>query len=204
MNKLRDQTLALASILQTTALVDQLASTGTCDANSNQASLKSIITSSTKLEEVFNPKQDLLVGIAALKVVLGNKTKQIQQVILYALALINLEKKLMKNQTLLNQITLEIDLIKNQNFFEISHANSVARLAQLYKSTLGGLSPRIMVNGEQIYLSNKHTVNHIRALLLAGIRAVSLWKSQGGKTWHLLFNKKKILDLVSSLEGLNK
>ncbi len=204
MNKLRNQTLALASILQTTALVDQLASTGTCDANSNQASLKSIITSSTKLEEVFNPKRDLLVGIAVLKVVLGNKTKHIQQVILYALALINLEKKLMKNQTLLNQITLEIDLIKSQNFFEISHANSVARLAQLYKSTLGGLSPRIMVNGEQIYLSNKHTANHIRALLLAGIRAVSLWKSQGGKTWHLLFNKKKILDLLSSLEGLNK
>lgn len=204
MNKLRDQTLALASILQTTALVDQLASTGTCDANSNQASLKSIITSSTKLEEVFNPKQDLLVGIAALKVVLGNKTKHIQQVILYALALINLEKKLMKNQTLLNQITLEINLIKNQNFFEIYHANSVARLAQLYKSTLGGLSPRIMVNGEEIYLSNKHTANHIRALLLAGIRAVSLWKSQGGKTWHLLFNKKKILNLIGSLEGLNK
>ena len=204
MNKLRDQTLALASILQTTALVDQLASTGTCDANSNQASLKSIITNSTKLEEVFNPKQDLLVGIAALKVVLGNKTKHMQQVILCALALINLEKKLMKNQTLLTQITLEIDLIKSQNFFEISHANSVARLAQLYKSTLGGLSPRIMVNGEQIYLSNKHTANHIRALLLAGIRAVSLWKSQGGKTWHLLFNKKKTLNLISSLEGLNK
>ncbi|BBB22879.1 conserved hypothetical protein [Abyssogena phaseoliformis symbiont OG214] len=204
MNRLRDQTLALASILQTTTLVDQLASTGTCDANSNQASLKSIITSSTKLEEVFNPKHDLLVGIAALKVVLGNKTKRIQQIILYALALINLEKKLMKNQALLNQITLEIDLIKNQDFFEVSHANSVARLAQLYKSTLGSLSPRIMVNGEQIYLSNKHTKNHIRALLLAGIRAVSLWKSQGGKTWHLLFNKKKILNLISSLEGLNK
>ncbi len=204
MNKLRDQTLALASILQTTTLVDQLASTGTCDANSNQASLKSLITNSTKLEEVFNPRQDLLVGIAALKVVLGNKTKRIQQIILYALALINLEKKLMKNQTLLNQITLEIGLLKNQDFFDISHANSVARLAQLYKSTLGGLSPRIMVNGEHIYLSNKHTANHIRALLLAGIRAVSLWKSQGGKTWHLLFNKQKILNLISSLEGLNK
>ncbi|NYT52021.1 MAG: high frequency lysogenization protein HflD [Candidatus Vesicomyosocius endoextente] len=203
MNKLREQTLALASILQTTTLIDQLASTGTCNANSNQASLKSIITSSTKLEEVFNQKQDLLVGIDALKVVLGNKTKCIQHIIFYTLALINLEKKLMKNQTLLNQITLEIDLIKNQDFFEISHINSVARLAQLYKSTLGSLNPKIMINGQQIYLSNKHTSNHIRALLLAGIRAVSLWKSQGGKTWHLLLNKKKILNLINTLEGLN-
>jgi high frequency lysogenization protein len=56
-----------------------------------------------------------------------------------------------------------------------------------------------MVRGEQIYLSNQHTANHIRALLLAGIRAVSLWKNQGGKTWHLLFGKKKTLQYIKSL-----
>jgi high frequency lysogenization protein len=56
-----------------------------------------------------------------------------------------------------------------------------------------------MVRGEQIYLSNQHTANHIRALLLAGIRAVSLWKTQGGKTWHLLFGKKKTLQHLNSL-----
>jgi len=53
MDKLKQQTLALASLLQTTALVDQLASTGTCDSKSNEASLKSLISKSTKVDEVF-------------------------------------------------------------------------------------------------------------------------------------------------------
>jgi Uncharacterized protein involved in purine metabolism len=105
----------------------------------------------------------------------------------------------MKDQNLLTKITNEISKIKDQDFFEISHSNSLARLAELYKTTLGELNPRIMVSGEQIYLSNRHTANHIRALLLAGIRAVSLWKSQGGRTWQLLLNKKKTLKFVDSM-----
>jgi high frequency lysogenization protein len=200
MNRTRNQTLALASLIQTTVLVDQLASTGKCDNLSNEASLNSIVTNSTNIEEVYKSTDDLSTGLNALKVAFDNKSKSMQKIIFYSLALIKLEKKLMKNQQLLNKISNEIEIIKGQDFFEISHSNSIARLAQLYKSTLGSLNPRIMVTGEQIYLTNQHTANHIRALLLAGIRAVSLWKSQGGRTWQLLFNKKKTLKLVNSMD----
>lgn len=81
------------------------------------------------------------------------------------------------------------------------HTNTIAKLAELYKDTLGSLNPTIMVRGEQIYLTNQKTANHIRALLLAGVRAVSLWKSQGGKTWHLLLNKKKTLQYINTLSA---
>jgi len=200
MKKTRNQTLALASLIQTTVLVDQLASTGKCDSENNKASLKSIITSSTNIEDVFESIKDLSTGLNALKTALGEKSKSMHNIIFYSLALIKLEKKLMKNQNLLNEISSEIKVIKDQEFFEISHSNSLARLANIYKSTLGNLNPRIMVTGEQIYLTNQHTANHIRALLLAGIRAVSLWKSQGGRTWQLLINKKKTLKLVNSMD----
>ncbi|MFP6775255.1 MAG: high frequency lysogenization protein HflD [PS1 clade bacterium] len=200
MNRTRNQTLALASLIQTTVLVDQLASTGKCDNLNNEASLNSIVTNSTNIKEVYKSTNDLSTGLNALKVAFDNKSKSMQKIIFYSLALIKLEKKLMKNQQLLNKISNEIEIIKGQDFFEISHSNSIARLAQLYKSTLGSLNPRIMVTGEQIYLTNQHTANHIRALLLAGIRAVSLWKSQGGRTWQLLFNKKKTLKLVNSMD----
>ncbi|MBE8189859.1 MAG: high frequency lysogenization protein HflD [Candidatus Thioglobus sp.] len=200
MDKLTQQTLALASLLQTTTLVDQLASTGTCDKKSNTASLKSIITHSTNVEEVFASPKDLSVGLSAVASTLEKKTQSIQNIILYALALINLEKKLMKNKRLLAKISSEIKLIETQDFFEIGHSNSLARLGGLYKSTLGKLNPKIMVSGEQIYLTNQHTANHIRALLLAGIRAVSLWKSQGGRTWKLLLNKNKMLKLLNTMD----
>jgi len=200
MNKLKQQTLALASILQTTTLVNQLASTGTCDKKSNEASLKSIITNSTIVDEVFDSPRDLSIGLSSLATALSKKSKNMHNIIFYSLALINLEKKLMKDQKLLAKISDEIDVIKKQEFFEIGHSNSLARLAELYKSTLGELNPRILINGDQIYLSNQHTANHIRALLLAGIRAVSLWKSQGGRTWQLLIHRKRTVKLVNSID----
>ena len=199
MNKAAKQTLALASIFQTTALVHQLASTGQCDSHSNKASLNSIVSQSEDVDEIFPSPEDLRVGFESLKTLLEKKPVSMQNIMLYSTALINLEKKLMKKPQLLTQISAEIDHIKKQDFFDIHHRNSIARLAELYKNTLGSLNPTIMVRGEQIYLTNRNTANHIRALLLAGIRAVSLWKSQGGKTWHLLLNKKKTLRYVNSL-----
>jgi len=199
MNKAAKQTLALASIFQTTALVHQLASTGQCDSHSNKASLNSIVSLSDDVDEIFSSPEDLRVGFESLKTLLEKKPISMQNIMLYSTALINLEKKLMKKPQLLTQISAEIDHIKKQDFFDIHHSNSIARLAELYKNTLGSLSPTIMVRGEQIYLTNRNTANHIRALLLAGIRAVSLWKSQGGKTWHLLLSKKKTLRYVNSL-----
>ena len=201
MNKAAKQTLALASIFQTTALVHQLASTGQCDSHSNKASLNSIVSQSDDVDEIFSSPEDLRVGFESLKTLLEKKPISMQNIMLYSTALINLEKKLMKKPQLLTQISAEIDHIKKQDFFDIHHSNSIARLAELYKNTLGSLNPTIMVRGEQIYLTNRHTTNHIRALLLAGIRAVSLWKSQGGKTWHLLLNKKKTLRYVNSLDA---
>ena len=201
MNKAAKQTLALASIFQTTALVHQLASTGQCDSHSNRASLNSIVSKSDNVDEIFSSPEDLRVGFESLKTLLDKKSISMQNIMLYSTALINLEKKLMKKPQLMTQISAEIDHLKKQDFFDVHHTNSIARLAELYKNTLGILNPTIMVRGEQIYLTNRQTANHIRALLLAGIRAVSLWKSQGGKTWHLLFNKKKTLRYVNSLEA---
>ena len=199
MNKAAKQPLALASIFQTTALVHQLASTGQCDNHSNKASLKSIVSQSDDVDEIFSSPEDLRVGFESLKTLLEKKPISMQNIMLYSTALINLEKKLMKKPQLLTQISAEIDHIKKQDFFDIHHSNSIARLAELYKNTLGSHTPTIMVRREQIYLTNRHTANHIRALLLAGIRAVSLWKSQGCKTWHFLLNKKKTLRYVNSL-----
>jgi len=85
MSKLREQTLALASLLQTTTLVDQLASTGTCDSRGNKVSLQSIVTNSTNVEEVFVSPKDLSTGLNALKVALGKKSKSMRNAVLYAL-----------------------------------------------------------------------------------------------------------------------
>jgi len=93
MNKAAKQTLALASIFQTTALVHQLASTGQCDSHSNKASLNSIVSQSDDIDEIFSSPEDLRVGFESLKTLLEKKPISMQNIMLYSTALINLEKK---------------------------------------------------------------------------------------------------------------
>jgi high frequency lysogenization protein len=199
MHKISEQTLALAGLLQSVSLVNQLAKRGSCDISCSNASLTSITNLNGDITAVFKTQTQLSVGIDALKMALGKRPKSVH-IITYALSLISLEKKLMKNPALLNTLSSEISALNQQKFFEITHTNSIARLAQLYKATLGTLNPIIMIKGEQLHLSNPRTANHIRALLLAGIRSVSLWRSQGGKNWHLMVNKRKMLAALEVLE----
>ena len=137
MNKTAQKTLALASIFQSTALVHQLALTGKCDGHTNKASLSSIVSESDSIDEIFTSPEDLKLGFDSLKLILEKKTIDMHNVMLYATALINLEKKLMKKPDLLNQISNEISVINKQEFFDIHHSNSIARLAELYKNTIG-------------------------------------------------------------------
>ncbi|SEH93232.1 lysogenization protein HflD [Bathymodiolus azoricus thioautotrophic gill symbiont] len=75
MNKFKQRTLALASLLQSTTLVDQLANTGTCNAQGNEVSLKSIMNNSTNIEEVFQSSKDLSIGLHSLKNAFSKKQK---------------------------------------------------------------------------------------------------------------------------------
>ena len=145
MNETAQNTLALASIFPSTALFHQLALTGKCDVHTNKASLSSIVSESDSIDEIFTSPEDLKLGFDSLKLILEKKTIDMHNVMLYATALINLEKKLMKKPDLLNQISNEISVINKQEFFDIHHSNSIARLAELYKNTIGSLNPTIMV-----------------------------------------------------------
>lgn len=198
MNKTEDTILALASIMQTTALVNDLAYKGECDAQSCDASIASIGNSSNEINEIYTKKDDLGMGLKALKQILVNKSKS-KNIIVYALSLINLEKKLMKESKMLDNISKGIMEVKASVYFDINHKNSIEKLANVYTDNIAKLKPTVMVNGKQKYLSNKKVANHIRALLLAGLRSVSLWKQGGGSVWYLFFYKQKIIKQLNSM-----
>ena len=81
---------------------------------------------------------------------------------------------------------------KQSEHFGVSHENVIANLADTYHTTISTISPRIMVNGDQSFLSAPDTINKIRALLLAGIRSAMLWKQCGGSRWRFIFFRRKI------------
>jgi high frequency lysogenization protein len=111
----------------------------------------------------------------------------------YAAAIVFLEKKLSERKDMLS--TIQAGIVKTQaqsEQFGSLHGNVLAKLGDLYYSTISTLQPRIMVNGEQEYLSRPDIANKIRALLLAGIRSALLWKQCGGSRWKFIFYRRKI------------
>ena len=82
---------------------------------------------------------------------------------------------------------------QNLAHFPLNHSNTVARFADLYLKNISTLSPRIMVNGDPVHLNNSENANRIRALLLAGIRAATLWRQSGGGRLTLLLRRSPLL-----------
>ena len=100
---------------------------------------------------------------------------------------------LFRSKDLLSAIQIGITKAQAQSeHFGLLHENILANLGEVYQSTISTLQPRIMVNGEQEYLSRPDIANKIRACLLAGIRSAILWKQCGGARWKFLLYRKKI------------
>ncbi len=111
------------------------------------------------------------------------------------LSIIVLENKLSNNLTMLDEITKRLNKIESQfEFFILSHENTIAKLGQIYKDSISSLGPKIIVSGEQPYLSSETNASKVRALLLAGIRSAVLWKQCGGSRWQFLFGRNAYID----------
>lgn len=189
-----NQTIALAGIAQSCALVHQLATTGKVDPIAFEASIGSVLKiDAANVPAVYGDMRGLQLGLTELERQLGGRLMQTPEQSRYAAQLIYLQKQLAGHGDLLNSIRTGIARAQTQaEQFGVAHANVLANLADIYHGTISTLQPRIMVMGDQQYLGNQSIVNKIRALLLAGIRASLLWRQCGGHRWKLLLLRKKL------------
>jgi high frequency lysogenization protein len=194
LNSIANQTIALAGIAQSAALVQQLATTGSANPTALEASIASLfINDEQGVENVFGGLSGLKLGIEQLNdQMTGLKIANPEQA-RYAASLVFLENQLSNRLDMLKTIFTGIERAQTQSeHFGLLHENVLANLGNIYHSTISTLQPRIMVNGEQEYLSRPDIVNKVRACLLAGIRSTILWRRCGGARWKFLFHRKKI------------
>jgi len=201
LNTTSNQTIALAGISQACLLVQQLATTGTADNSAIETSINSILKiDSDGVIDIYGDLSNLKPGLIQLEQQITNRTIADPEQARYAASLVFLEKQLSNRPEMLDKIATGIQVAQAQSeTFGPLHENVLANLGNLYHSTVSTLQPRIMVNGEQEYLSQPNTVNKIRALLLSGIRATLLWRQCGGARWKFLFFRKKLQDEVKFL-----
>lgn len=205
LNTLTNQAIALAGIAQAAALVQQLATAGKADQASMEASISSILkVDSDTVEGIFDGLGGVKLGLEQLNQQLTGFHIENPEQARYSASLIFLEKQLSNRPEMIQTIRTGIEKAQMQSeTFGLLHENVLANLGDLYHSTISTLQPRIMVNGEQAYLSRPDIVNKIRALLLAGIRSAMLWKQCGGTRWKFLFFRKKLqLEIENLLKQL--
>ncbi|GAB4261870.1 MAG: high frequency lysogenization protein HflD [Methylomicrobium sp.] len=201
LNTITHQAIALAGIAQAAALVRQLATTGKSEPKATEASIGSILkTDSDTVEEIYNGLVGVRLGLEALNQQITGFNVADPEQARYAASLVFLEKQVSTRPDLLQMIGTGIERAKHQaETYGLLHENVLANLGDIYFNTISTLQPRVMINGEQLYLSQPETVNKIRALLLAGIRSAILWRQCGGSRWKFLFFRKKLQDEVSIL-----
>lgn len=200
----QDRTIALAGIFQAADLVKDIAWKG----KSNQAAIESSLESLFQFDapdviSIYGNVTGILHGLRVLQYQLDNQYDQRNaDVTRYVVTLIHLQKKLNKQPGMLNCISEQLEQIKSQlEYFDLTHTNTLSKIAEVYKTTISTLQPKIIIEGEQVYLSNNDNADKIRALLLAGIRASLLWQQTGGGRLQLLFSRRKYLASADVLLG---
>jgi len=198
----QDRTLALAGIYQAAILVKEVANTG----NISDAQLASMLETlfhfdAKNVMDVYGDTSTIKKGLTALHEQLsGNKENIDLDITRYAINLLHLEKILRKTPEIMDKLGDELEKTQNKvSYFHISHENIVANLADIYQQTISPLGPKIIVQGNQAYLSQTKNANKVRALLFAGIRSAVLWHQCGGSRWQLLFSRKKYVDSAAEL-----
>jgi len=191
----RDRAIALAGVFQAAWIVERIARHGNVDPSPLASSLSSIFQLEPgSVDEVFGGPAGVQSGLHCLLSQLGTVPGPRLEIIRYVLGLLHLERKASRDTQLMQTLRRELELgLTRLEHFPIDHPNTLASLAELYRATVGSLHPRIMVQGEPLYLRSPQNVERIRATLLAGIRAALLWRQCGGNRLQILMRRRRLL-----------
>ena len=202
----KDQTIALTGLYQALALVQNIAWQGDTHHSCMIPTIESILkTNPDQFIEVYSSTTNLQLGIQTLKSALQNKNeKHAVERTRYAINLMYLASKLEVNPQAFSSLGSKIERISNQyESVSDSFEDVIQDLGGLYREHISPLGPKVIIEGDPVYLKMGQNASHIRTLLLAGIRAVVLWKQAGGNRWTLLLGRKSLMDNILTLEKVS-
>lgn len=192
---LTNQAIALAGLSQAILLVQQIARRGVVDRDDMQVCLASTLkVDADDILDVYGGLRGLATGLKQLDKQLSEPRQVDPELARYASTLIFLERQLMQKPEMVEAIGVAVKRAgaAADKTGALLDDEVIEALAYGYQQTLSQLKPRVVVSGEQRFLADEHNGNRIRALLLAGIRSVVLWRQAGGVRWKLLFIRSRL------------
>ena len=193
--------IALSGLFQALALVRAIAQRGGCDAQAMRQSLASVFRiDADSPADVYGGVGNLRLGLETLVSQLGEGGKRDLVLTRMAIQVLRLERSLLRNRQTLGALRGGIEAMSSlASQIESGSADPSGRLAELYAQTLSRLQPRIMVEGNPVFLQQSFQIDRIRALLMAAVRAAVLWRQLGGNQWSLMFRRRQYAMLARGL-----
>jgi high frequency lysogenization protein len=200
--RLQAQALSLAAVVESALAVDQLARTGTAP----DECVDSLLSSLFRAE--WNDIAEIYGGVAVLRRGLETLSRALDQVsdaghpqaLRYVMLMLKLGRRLAADRQRLSVIRERLSRIAADKPADSAGRDRIAEaVADIYKECIGSYPLRIRVTGESAHLRNDATAALIRALLLAGLRAVVLWRHVGGSRLTLLFRRNELREACRKL-----
>ena len=194
--------VALAALLQSCLVVEQIATGETLNENTVKALQNSLfVFDAPHSIDIYGNLSDLAAGLHCVKMLLskGDSVKA-NNAIRYAVSVLALERQLSKDDSMLSIVSSRLNHINNQQaFFQHDESNIYSSVAELYKDTISQLRFKVQVKGNMAILQQPQNAEKIRTFLFCAIRAAVLWHQLGGRRWHLLFRRQQLLKAVNHL-----
>ena len=198
--ELKNETISLGAIYQACNEIKKIAWQGEINNNIIEPLINSVYqTTSEEIEDVFISIKRLNSGLDFLRrQLVGDAFSRDGEVSRYFEAIGILVKNMKRKDEVLNKLRTELTK-QSMPINEDNLDQHALFLSELYLSTISKVEPRIIVNGDNKYLTDKNNAAMIRSLLLCAIRSYILWQQSGGSKFRIFLFKKKIAELAVKL-----
>lgn len=192
---MKDRALALAGLLQAVQLVQQMAQTGQAPATPLQACIDSLFRFDAESPEaVFGGAAALRPGLERLVAQLEGGAGRDAAITRMAMTVLHLERKFIQHARAPGAVHEALqDIGRQRELSGPTHPTVLARLGELYASEVSPVGPRVLVQGNPVYLGQPDVVGEVRATLLAALRSAVLWRQLGGSYWDFLFGRRALV-----------
>ena len=198
--ELKNETISLGAIYQACNEIKKIAWQGEININIIEPLINSVYQiTSENIDDIYISVKRLNTGLDFLRrQLVGDVFSRDAEVTRYFEAIGILIKNMNKKEDIFirlrEQLAEQTMVVQGDNLDD--HA---LFLSNLYLNTISTVEPRIIVNGDNKYLTDKKNAAMIRSLLLCAIRSYILWQQSGGSRLRIIMFKKKIAKLAVTL-----
>lgn len=197
---MKDRVLALAGLLQSIRLVQQMANNGEAETQPLAACIDSLFRfEAESTEAVYGGVRALEPGLRRVIAQLDGSDRDTTQTRM-AMNVLHLERRFIARPDAVEQVRRRLEETRrDRQPWEPTHPAVLSRLGELYAELISPLGPRVMVQGNPVYLAQPDVVAEVRATLLAALRSAVLWRQLGGSYWDLMLSRRRMVETAREL-----